>query len=139
MSEQQTQHAAFGRPIPAPPVSLETEEFWKRARDGRFAIKRCVSCQEAFWYPRAICPLCHSSETAWEDSPGTGTVYTYSIVRTFPTGPFAIGFVTLDEGPLVLTNFVDFAEGDLAIGKRVKVRFVATDNDGPPAPVFGPA
>ncbi len=129
--------APITRPIPPPPVSVETRPFWDAAAEGRFLIKRCADCGKAHWYPRAICPHCFSANTVWEESPGEGVIYAYSVLRRSPTGPFAVGYVTLDEGPAVLTNFVDVAPGDLAIGLRVKVRFQPTEG-GPPAPVFAP-
>ena len=51
-------------------------------------------------------------------------------------GP-AAGYVTLNEGPAVLTNFVDCDLSKLAIGQKVKVKFQATEG-GPPVPVFSP-
>ncbi|WP_374470861.1 Zn-ribbon domain-containing OB-fold protein [Phenylobacterium sp.] len=126
------------RPIPAPPVTIESQPFWEAAKEGRFLIKRCVPCGKAHWYPRAVCPFCLSAETVWEESPGEGEVYTFSVMRKSPSGPYAIGYVNLDEGPAVLTNFVGLAPDDLKIGLRVKVRFQDTEG-GPPVPVFGPA
>jgi uncharacterized OB-fold protein len=128
----------MSRPIPAPMVSVETKPFWDAAAEGRFLIKRCTACGKAHWYPRNLCPFCMSTETVWEESPGEGVVYTFSVMRRSPTGPYAIGYVTLDEGPAVLTNFVGVAPDRLAIGMKVKVKFQPTDG-GPPAPVFAPA
>jgi uncharacterized OB-fold protein len=139
MSETEAKPAVLGRPIPSPAVTLETQAFWDAAKDGRFLVPRCNACGEAFWYPRARCPMCHSTDVALEESPGTGEVYTFSIMRRSPTGPYAIGYVTLDEGPRMMTNFVDMAPDDLKIGMRVRVKFVPTEGGGPPAPVFGPA
>jgi uncharacterized OB-fold protein len=119
-------------------VSVETKPFWDAAAEGRFLIKRCTACGKAHWYPRNLCPFCMSTETVWEESPGEGVVYTFSVMRRSPTGPYAIGYVTLDEGPAVLTNFVGVAPDRLAIGMKVKVKFQPTDG-GPPAPVFAPA
>ena len=126
------------RKIPAPAVTLETQAFWEAAKEGRFLIKRCTECRKAFWYPRAMCPFCMSPETVWEESSGEGEIYTYSVMHRSPTGPYAIGYVTLNEGPAVLTNFVDVAPNGLAIGMKVKVKFQPTEG-GPPAPVFAPA
>ncbi len=137
MSEQSDPNAIMTRPIPAPVVNLETQPFWDAAKEGRFLIKRCTACGKAHWYPRAICPFCASVETFWEESPGEGLIYTYSVMRRSPTGPYAIGYVTLDEGPAVLTNFLGVAPDALAIGQRVKVRFQETEG-GPPVPVFAP-
>ena len=122
-----------------PAVTLETQAFWEAAKQGRFLIKRCKGCGEAFWYPRAICPLCHSPDTVWEESAGTGEVYTFSIMRRSPTGPYAIGYVTLDEGVRMMTSFVDVTDAELKIGLRVKVKFQPTEGGGLPAPVFAPA
>ena len=126
------------RPIPSPMVSVETKPFWDAAAEGRFLIKRCTACEKPFWYPRNICPHCASEATEWVESAGEGVVYTFSIMRKSPTGPYALGYVTLDEGPAVLTNFVDVTPEDLKIGMRVKVKFQTTEGGGPPAPVFAP-
>ena len=134
MSEQT---AATARKIPAPSVNVESKPFWDAAAEGRFLIKRCTACGKAHWYPRSICPHCFSDATVWEQSPGEGVIYTYSVMHRSPTGPYAIGYVTLNEGPAVLTNFVDCDLGALAIGQKVKVRFQPTDG-GPPVPVFSP-
>ncbi|PZQ59080.1 MAG: DNA-binding protein [Phenylobacterium zucineum] len=125
------------RPVPAPPVTLESKPFFDAAAEGRFLIKRCTACGEAHWYPRAMCPFCHSDKTVWEESPGEGVVYSFSIMRKSPTGPYALAYVTLDEGPNVMTNIVDVAPEDLKIGQRVKVRLQPTEG-GPPVPVFVP-
>ena len=128
---------AEGRKIPAPAVSIESKPFWDAAEQGKFLIKRCNACGEPHWYPRALCPFCFSDDTVWEESPGEGVIYTYSTMHRSPTGPYAIGYVTLNEGPAVLTNFVDCDLSKLAIGQKVKVKFQATEG-GPPVPVFSP-
>lgn len=127
----------LSRQIPPPAISVETKPFWDAAREGRFLIKRCEACGEAHWYPRNLCPFCFSEKTVWQESPGEGVIYTFSIMRRSPSGPYAIGYVTLDEGPSVLTNFVDVAPEALTIGMKVKVKFQPTEG-GPPAPVFAP-
>jgi len=126
------------RPVPAPAVTLESKPFFDAAAEGRFLIKRCQACGEAHWYPRTICPFCHSDKTVWEESPGEGVVYSFSILRKSPSGPYALAYVTLAEGPNVLTNIVDVAPEDLKIGMKVKVKLQPTEG-GPPVPVFTPA
>jgi uncharacterized protein len=137
MTDTQERPDLMSRPMPAPAVNLESKPFWDAAAEGRFLIKRCQACNEAHWYPRTICPFCHSDRTVWEESPGEGVIYTYSVMHRSPSGPYAIGYVTLDEGPSLMTNFVDVAPDGLAIGMRVKVKFQPTDG-GPPVPVFAP-
>jgi uncharacterized OB-fold protein len=132
-----TTTAATARKLPAPSVNVESKPFWDAAAEGRFLIKRCTACGKAHWYPRSICPYCFSDKTVWEPSPGEGVIYTYSVMYRSPTGPYAIGYVTLDEGPAVMTNFVDCDLAALRIGQKVKVRFQPTEG-GPPVPVFAP-
>ncbi len=105
------------------------------AHERRLLIKRCHDCGQPHWHPRARCPFCLSGNTLWEPSDGAGTIYTYSIVPRSPSGPYAIAYIRLDDGPLMLSQVVDCTPEDVAIGKRVSVTFQEVDG-GPPLPVF---
>ena len=72
----------------------------------------------------------------WEESSGEGEIYTFSLMRKSADGPYAIGYVTLKEGPSLLTNFVDCDMTKLKIGQKVKVVFKPTG--GAPLPFFTP-
>ena len=137
MTDVQDRPEVMTRPIPAPAVTIESKPFWDAAAEGSFLIKRCNDCGQAHWFPRALCPFCFSDQTEWKESPGEGVIYSYSVMHRSPSGPYAIGYVTLNEGPAVLTNFVDVAPDGLSIGQKVKVKFQPTEN-GPPVPVFSP-
>jgi uncharacterized protein len=126
-----------GRTIAAPPVSPETKPFWDAAAAGTLLLKRCEACREPHYYPRAICPFCGSDRTAWLEASGRGTIYSYSVFRRAPV-PYAIAYVTLEEGPTMMTNIVDGDIDAIRIGQRVRVRFTPTDG-GPPVPMFAPA
>jgi uncharacterized OB-fold protein len=63
--------------------------------------------------------------------------YTFSLMRKSATGPYAIAYVTLKEGPSLQTNIVDCELDKLKIGQKVKVVFKPTD--GAPLPFFTPA
>ena len=92
---------------PAPVTNAETKPFWDAAAQGKFMIKRCTACGEPHYFPRAICPFCFSDKTEGEEASGEATIYTYSLMRKSPTGPYAIAYVTLKEGPSIQTNIVD--------------------------------
>ena len=128
--------APTSRRIPAPSQNVESKPFWDAANEGRFLIKRCTACKEPHWYPRTLCPFCFSSETVWEESPGEGVIYTYSVMHRNTPVPYAIGYVTLDEGVAVLTNFVDCDLKALKIGQRVKVKWTPTSEGNPPVFTF---
>jgi uncharacterized protein len=137
MSDVQDRPAT--RRIPAPSQNLESKPFWDAAKQGRFLIKRCTACGEPHWYPRTICPFCHSSDTKWEASKGEGEIYTFSVMRRNTPVPYAIGYVTLDEGVSLLTNFVGCDFDTLKIGQRVKLSWSQTGEGNPPVFTFTPA
>ncbi|WP_428492208.1 Zn-ribbon domain-containing OB-fold protein [Rhodopila sp.] len=115
----------------------ETKPFFDGASAGKLMVRRCTSCKKVHHYPRELCPFCFGA-CAWEQASGKGTIYTFSVMeRANP--PYAIGYVTLAEGPKVLTNFVECDFKALKIGQPVKVAFAKTEGDGPSMPVFTPA
>ena len=125
------------RKIPAPETNPETKPFWEAAAQGRLLIKKCVTCGEAHFYPRAICPFCGSDKTEWVTASGRGTVYSYSVMRRVPV-PYALAYVTLEEGVSMMTNIVDCDLDAIRIGQPVTVTFKPTEG-GPPVPMFRPA
>jgi uncharacterized OB-fold protein len=121
------------RKMMAPLITPESEPFYKAAAEGKFLIRRCSKCGKAHWYPRVYCPFCFGA-TAWEEASGKGIIYTYSPMRR---AGYTIAYVTLAEGPTMLTNLVDCDPDKLAIGQAVKLTWVPTD--GAPVPCFAPA
>ena len=126
------------RKIPAPAVSPENKAFFDAAAQGKLLIKKCTSCGEFHHYPRALCPFCFSEKTEWRDAKGTGTVYTYSVLRRGVPVPYCIAYVKLDEGVSMMTNIVDCDLDKIRIGQEVRLVFKPTDG-GPPVPMFAPA
>ncbi|RDE04881.1 Zn-ribbon domain-containing OB-fold protein [Sphingomonas aracearum] len=122
------------RTLAPPAVNPETQAFWDAAAEGRLLLKHCLACGETHYYPRSLCPFCFSDRTEWREAAGTGEIYTVSVMRRGAGAPYAVAYVTLDEGPRMLTNL----RGDLdafRIGDRVRVSFEATDG-GPTVPMF---
>ena len=125
------------RLMPAPGDSPENDAFFQAARDGRFLIKGCADCGKVHWYPRAVCPYCFSLNTRWQPGSGHGTIYSFSPMRRVDP-PYTIAYVTLAEGPTMMTNLVDCDPDALRIGMPVRLVFKASD-DGTPVPAFTPA
>jgi hypothetical protein len=124
------------RKIPAPSVNPENKPFFDAASEGKLLIKRCNSCGRSHFYPRAICPHCFSDKTEWLQAKGTGTVYSWSVLRRVPE-PYCIAYVTLAEGVTILTNLVDCDFDAVRIGQTVRVVFKPSEG-GPPVPMFAP-
>ena len=61
----------------------------------------------------------------WVPAAGTGTVYSFSIMRA--KTPYAIAYVELDEGPRMMTNIVGCAFDAVRIGMKVRLTFVETE------------
>lgn len=122
------------RIYPDPSITMESEEYWKAANEGRLLIKRCSDCNEPHFFPRAICPHCMSGNTVWEEASGKGRVYTFSPLRRADP-PYAIAYVTLAEGVTMLTNLVDMPFDDMEVGMEVEVTFKPTET-GQALPLF---
>lgn len=124
------------RKIPAPMVLPETRAYWQAANEGRLLVKRCNACGRVHHYPRDICPHCLSSDTAWQDAKGTGTVYSFSTMGTGDAA-YTLAFVTLDEGVTMMTNLVECDPAGVRIGDRVRVVFCPALG-GQAVPMFTP-
>lgn len=123
--------------LPIPRAGTHTRPFWDGAKAGKLMLPRCRDCNRVHWYPRLLCPTCHSDNLAWIEGSGEGTIYTYA-VQHLAFGPWA------EEAPYV-TAYVDLKEGDrmltvlrgvdpnrpedIRIGAPVKVEFEAASED----------
>lgn len=103
----------------------ENAAFWSAAAQGVLLLRYCKMCQKPHWYPRLVCPLCGEGETEWRAASGAGHLYTFSIVRRVAE-PYVLAFVTLDEGPTVMTNIVQTPYSLLRADLRVCVVFRPT-------------
>ena len=128
--------AESARKIFAPTPTPETQAFWDAAAKGKLLVKHCIACGRAHHYPRPICPLCGSDRTEWKDATGQGVIYSFSVMRR-ATPPYVIAYVTLAEGPTIMTGLVDCDFDALRIGQPVRVVWTPTDG-GPPVPMFTP-
>ncbi|MEV5979056.1 Zn-ribbon domain-containing OB-fold protein [Streptomyces sp. NPDC052114] len=115
-----------------PEADAFTRPYWEAAGEGRLLIRRCGACGLAHHYPREFCPKCWSEDVTWERASGRATLYTWSVVHRNdlpPFGgrvPYVAAVVDLAEGPRMMTEVVDCAEGALRIGMALRVAFRET-------------
>ena len=128
--------AAKQRKIPAPAATLETQAYWDATAKGKLLVRHCTACGEKHHYPRSICPFCFSDRTEWTEASGKGTLYSFSVMRR-AAEPYVMAYVTLAEGPTMMTNIVDCDFDALKVGQAVKVVFVPSEG-GAPVPMFTP-
>ena len=124
------------RKIAAPVANVETQPYWDAANAGKLMLKRCTACGENHFYPRALCPFCFG-ETEWIETKGAGEIYSFSVMRRAEV-PYAIAFVTLAEGPKIMSNIVNCDFDAIHIGQKVKLTFADAES-GQKVPMFEPA
>ena len=113
---------------------------------GRLIGNRIASGVDAgrvYFPPRDVSPADGAPSAEYVDLPDTGIVTTFCIVNVPFQGqrikpPYVVAYVTLGEGPTMMTNIVDADADAIRIGQRVAVRFQPSEG-GPPLPVFVPA
>lgn len=121
----------------APESNVEIQPFWDATAEGKLLLKKCNGCGEIHYYPRTICPFCFSDDTVWIEASGKGTIYSYSVIRRVEV-PYVMAYVTLEEGPTMMTNIIDCDMDAVRIDMAVKVSFVDT-GEGNALPMFTPA
>ena len=120
--------------IPSPPVNPESKAFFDAAREGKLLLAKCSCLQGAALLPARGLPVLRQREDRMGGSEGQGTIYSYSVMRRVAE-PYAIAYVTLDEGVTMLTNIVDCDLDRLRIGDAVRLVFKAAEG-GEMIPMF---
>lgn len=93
---------------------------------GHLDLPRCQDCDRLIVYPRRRCPHCMSDRQRWETLTGTGSVYSYTVIRRAQGSfkgqePFAVGWVELTEGPRVFARIRAADVAAVRIGEPVRV------------------
>ena len=119
----------FPDEMPYPSASAETVEWWSAAAEHHLVVQTCDQCGRTRHPPGPVCPSCSSMAAHWAELPGTGSVYTYTIVRQafIPSLgdrlPYIVIAVDLDEagGVRMVSNLVEAEPSQAAVGMRVEV------------------
>jgi uncharacterized OB-fold protein len=117
----------FPDSMPPPLADATTLPWWQAASEHRLVVQRCTSCARTRHPPAPVCPECRSPESDWQEVPGRGEVYTYTLVhRPIAAGqklPFAIAVIALEDagGVRMLSNLVDVDPEQIEIGLPVEL------------------
>lgn len=115
------------RPLPHP--TNISQHFWQGCRERKLLIQKCGACGYHTYYPAYACPTCLSSDLAWIESSGRGSVYSLTVIErgagpAFEAeSPFVVALIELDEGPVMMSNVVGSPPYEVEIGDRVTVDF----------------
>ena len=131
-----------------PHADERTQPFWDAALEGRLTAPRCTTCGTCVLPPAPVCFSCQGDQFEWIELPGTGTVYSYTIVphplrpQLAAVVPFVSGVIELDgtqgAGARMLANIIDCDPETVRIGDKVRVVFEKV-SDTYAVPRFTPA
>lgn len=142
------QQGVFPATMDDPYADELTQPFWDAALKGKLVGAKCTNCGTFRLPPEPYCFECQHRDIEWVELPGTGTVYSFTVVR-HPLAPqlkdavpYASGIVEVDgtqgAGARMIVNFVDCDVETLKIGDKVKVKFEKV-SDTLAVPRFAPA
>lgn len=120
-----------GKPLPLPLMEGHSKQFYDWCRQHELRFQRCTGCGTWRHVPREMCAACGSFEWEWARSNGRGRVFTWTVIaRAMHPAfqdrvPYAPVVIEMDEGVRILSEIVDCAPYELAIGMPVEVIFVA--------------
>ena len=119
-----------------PPPSIDdpyadawTQPFWDAAASHQLTAPRCTNCGTFRLPPTRFCARCRHQEIEFVELPGTGTVFSFIVVR-HPLNPdmaryvpYMPAVVDADGAPGVrfVSNVVDAEPSDVTIGLPVRV------------------
>ena len=144
--------AKFGARFPLPDVTwAPAAPFYATAAAGELQLPFCNACGRVSWYPKKTCIWCPGDTFTWRMLPGTGTVFSFVVVRhTFLPQyadliPFVTALVSVDDAPgaRLTSRLVDVDPEAVHIDMRVEavftpLRFAGVDGEVV-APLFRPA
>ncbi|MGD9700995.1 MAG: Zn-ribbon domain-containing OB-fold protein [Acidimicrobiia bacterium] len=124
-----------------------SQPFWDAAADDRLVVPKCAHCGTFRLPPSAFCFNCQQRGIDWTELPGTGTIYSFTVVRhplhpgLADACPYVSGVVELDgtqgAGARMLVNIIDCDPDAVRIGDKVEIVFEHV-NDEMSTPRFRP-
>lgn len=107
----------------------DSQPYWDGIARGELRIQRCDSCSRAVFYPRSLCPHCHTNKLSWITASGKGTIYSYTVAHqafgAFATdAPYIVAIIELEEGVRMLTRITETPRERVTVGAPVQVTFV---------------
>ena len=119
--------------IDHPHADPYTQPFWTAALAGRLTAQECEGCGLRLIPAGPRCPRCQSDAFRTVDLPGTGSIYSYIVVRhplrpdLTDVVPYVSAVVELDEtqgaGARMIVNVIGCDPELVTIGDRVRIVF----------------
>lgn len=122
------------RRTPTPNAFVNSEPFWRGAREGKLMLQYCPRAERFQHFPRPLSLYTGRRELEWREVSGNGTVYAVTVLRTQGLGadgrlPLVLATIELDEGVRILGNILGAQPGEARIGMRVRLAWDKLDED----------
>ena len=122
------------------------DEFWAWCERGELRLQRCANCGRLSWPVVQACEWCEGTAFAWERMCGRGKIVSWcTFERDYYAGllpiPWETILVELEEGPLFISNPLDFSWQEIRFNMPVTVSFLECEDRAGSfrLPVFGRA
>ncbi len=118
---------SYGTPLPDGDPLMEP--FWQNAREHRLSVQCCRDCGDRHFPPGPVCPSCLSEEQEWEVVSGKATLVSWvTFHRAYwdvlqSKLPYDVCLVALEEGPLLMSNFLGPRPENAREGLPLRVAF----------------
>lgn len=132
-SSVEPRRGVFPAVLDDPHADQATQPFWDAAAQDRLIAAKCTHCGTFRLPPYPYCTVCRTQGVEWVELPGTGAVYTFTVIRhplaphLADVVPYAVGMIELDgtQGPgaRLQLNITDCDPDALTIGTPVRVYF----------------
>jgi uncharacterized protein len=138
----------FPAPIKDPYANEATQGFWDFALKGKLSASKCTNCGTCLIPSQPRCFVCQHKDFTWVELPGTGTIYSFTVVRhplrpeLQAIVPYVSAVIEVDgtqgAGARMLANVINCDPEKVRIGDKVKVVFEKV-SDTLAVPRFEPA
>ena len=110
------------------------DTFWQWCSKGELRLQHCTQCGNLTWPVRQTCEFCGSDALEWRQMSGKGKVVSWcSFDQDYYGGllerPYDCILVELEEGPLFMSNPLDFGWADIAPDLPVQLAFLDCEDD----------
>jgi hypothetical protein len=110
-----------------------TRPFWDAALRDALVAPKCTHCGTVVLTPQPFCFNCQGQGFEWVELPGTGTIYTFTVVRhplapaLAEVVPYVSGIIELDgtqgAGARMMLNITDCDPDAVRVGGKVEIWF----------------
>ncbi|MCD6356456.1 MAG: Zn-ribbon domain-containing OB-fold protein [Anaerolineaceae bacterium] len=116
---------------------MEIPRNW-RLQKQRYSLtgEVCPHCNAKIFPARDVCPECGREAKEPFHFSGLGSVYSYTVMNSAPSGferglPYTVALVKLQEGPTVTAQLTDIGDKPVKIGMPVEMvtRRIKEDGD----------